>query len=330
MVLGEKEMDECDNYVNPKGFCISHTPPSAYDQQGKDELKWSRMFAPIDAVASTDNVNGGVSSVHNLMTPQATGSNRKHQHRDDINRDRRNPRLGEGHVNMPLWQQTPQATGSNRKHQHRDDINRDRRNPRLGEGRVNMPLWQQAAVSPEGTVLSDQWHRICNSTSSVFVSSTISTPSASELVLCVSSVIKIQMDHDMCKPEAVREQFPYFKLDSSSTPNTNTDVPSLEVINTFVHDMFFAGGFSAECNIIALVYTNRVISSTGLPILQNNWQGIVCAAYLLAQKVWDDNSLNVKSFATIFPIFTLEQVSVETPLVGRILFFVFSDLSCVF
>ncbi len=285
-------MDECDNYVNPKGFCISHTPPSAYDQQGKDELKWSRMFAPIDAVASTDNVNGGVSSVNNLMTPQATGSNRKHQHRDDINRDRRNPRLGEGHVNMPLW--------------------------------------QQAAASPEGTVLSDQWHRICNSTSSVFVSSTISTPSASELVLCVSSVIKIQMDHDMCKPEAVREQFPYFKLDSSSTPNTNTDVPSLEAINTFVHDMFFAGGFSAECNIIALVYINRVISSTGLPILQNNWQGIVCAAYLLAQKVWDDNSLNVKSFATIFPIFTLEQVSVETPLVGRILFFVFSDLSCVF
>ncbi len=136
------------------------------------------------------------------------------------------------------------------------------------------------------------------------------------------AVIKIQMDHDACTPEKDHEQFPYFKEGSSSTPNITTDVPSLEAINTFLHDMFIAGEFSTECNIIALVCINRVISSTGLLIHQNNWRGIVCAAYLLAQKVWDDSSLNTASFAKLFPIFTLEQVSVKTPLVV-ILFFLF-------
>ncbi len=306
-------MDECDDCMKPTGLSLAHTPPSVYDQPEKEDLKRSRVYVPMDKVIPTGNVNAGVSPMHTVRTPQVM------------------PAMMRCSTHPHAQRSLNEATVSNRKQQFYDDNNRDRRNA-LGKGRGNMPLWQQAAASVGGMEFNDQWKRICNSTSSVFASSTISTPSAAEILLCVSSVIKIQMDHDVCAPEAVHEQFPYFKEDSSSTPNITTDVPSLEAINTFLHDMFIAGGFSTECNIIALVYINRVISSTGLTIHQNNWRGIVCAAYLLAQKVWDDSSLNTASFAKLFPIFTLEQVSVKTPLVVMILFFLFltSDLCCTF
>ncbi len=304
-------MDECNRYngagrMKP-GFGLAHTPPSVYDEQKKEDLKRSRVFVPVDMVIPMDNVNDGVGPMHTLGTPQIMPATMTCC-----------PHTGTG-SERPKPLSLDERAVANRKQQCYDD-NRDRK-CFWGKDCDDRPLWQNAATSATRSIeLSAEWKRICNSTSSVFVSSTISTPSTAELMLCVSAVIKIQMDHDVGAPEEVREQFPYF---TESSPNVTTDVPNLEAINVFVHDMLIAGGFSPECNVIALVYINRVIFNTGLPIHQYNWRGIVCAAYLLAQKVWDDSSLNTASFAKLFPIFTLEQVSVKTPLVVMSFSFLF-------
>ncbi len=280
--------------VKLTGLSLAHTPPSVYDGQKKEDLKRSRVYVPVDKVIPMDRVNEGVNPVHALRTPQVMPATKRCSTHTGTQRS------------------LDKAAVSNRKQQYED--NRDRRN-NLGMDRVDRPLWSASATSARAMELSVEWKRVCNSTSSVFASSTISSPSIAEILLCVSAVIKIQMDRDVCVPVEAREQFPYFLQYPSSTSNATADVPSLEAINVFLHDMFVAGGFSPECNIIALVYINRVISSTGLPIHQYNWCGIVCAAYLLAQKVWDDSSLNTASFAKLFPIFTLDQVSVKSPLV---------------
>ncbi|CAN0430124.1 unnamed protein product, partial [Phaeothamnion confervicola] len=67
--------------------------------------------------------------------------------------------------------------------------------------------------------------------------------------------------------------------------------PSIDKIYSFIHSIFRAARFSPECNIIALVYINRVIARTQLPLHDRNWRPIVLAVLILAQKVWDDRCL---------------------------------------
>lgn len=55
---------------------------------------------------------------------------------------------------------------------------------------------------------------------------------------------------------------------TSSIPGEVT----VEEIHRFIEGVFTRGRFSAECNIIALVYINRVISGTGMPLHQGNWK----------------------------------------------------------
>ena len=64
---------------------------------------------------------------------------------------------------------------------------------------------------------------------------------------------------------------------------------------------------SPECCIICLVYVNRLIAFTEIPLLPTNWRPLVLCALLVAQKVWDDRYLSNADFAYIYPFFaTLE------------------------
>jgi hypothetical protein len=47
----------------------------------------------------------------------------------------------------------------------------------------------------------------------------------------------------------------------------------------------------AECLVISLLYIERIRSLTGLRLCASNWQPILLAAMIVAQKVWDDKSL---------------------------------------
>lgn len=40
----------------------------------------------------------------------------------------------------------------------------------------------------------------------------------------------------------------------------------------FIERMFKWAQFSTECNIIALVYINRIIALTNMPLHQGNWK----------------------------------------------------------
>ncbi len=59
---------------------------------------------------------------------------------------------------------------------------------------------------------------------------------------------------------------------------------TVEAIHRFIEGVFTKGRFSPECNIIALVYINRVISTTALPLHKGNWKCVRASvrAYLPA------------------------------------------------
>lgn len=156
--------------------------------------------------------------------------------------------------------------------------------------------------------------RINNSTSSVFAQSTIFTPDASQILLCMSAVIKIQMEHDCNSPLELKLRFSVFDKEVEATAADGLDSAgmstTLDEIHEFLYMLFKSAKFSPECNIIALVYINRVIAKTGMPLYDGNWRAVVIAAFILAQKVWDDRCLATGTFATICPMFSKEQVRV--------------------
>ncbi len=59
--------------------------------------------------------------------------------------------------------------------------------------------------------------------------------------------------------------------------------------------------YSVECNILALVYINRINTRNQLSLTMLNWRGLWVSAMILAQKVWDDVPLKTSSFASILP-----------------------------
>ena len=56
-----------------------------------------------------------------------------------------------------------------------------------------------------------------------------------------------------------------------------------------------------EAAIIALIYIDRLISSTGITICTQNWARMVLGALMLASKVWDDHAVWNVDFCNIFP-----------------------------
>lgn len=88
------------------------------------------------------------------------------------------------------------------------------------------------------------------------------------------------------------------------------EVPLLDSLYRFMCYLQDRAKYPVECNIIALVYLNRITSAEGhiLPLSSNNWRAIWASLIILAQKVWDDQPLRTSSFASILPSISRTQL----------------------
>lgn len=62
--------------------------------------------------------------------------------------------------------------------------------------------------------------------------------------------------------------------------------------------------YSVECNIVALVYLNRMGNLKQLPLTMTNWRAVWLACIMVAQKMWDDKPLKTSAFAQLVPPIT--------------------------
>ena len=60
---------------------------------------------------------------------------------------------------------------------------------------------------------------------------------------------------------------------------------------------------SGECCVICLIYINRIIALTSIPLLPTSWRPLVLISLMVAQKMWDDKYLSNSDFSTIYPFF---------------------------
>ena len=85
--------------------------------------------------------------------------------------------------------------------------------------------------------------------------------------------------------------------------------PTVENISEFMQALYDCAQFSPECLIICLVYINRLIAFTGMPLHPTNWRPLLLCAIMVAQKVWDDKYLSNADFAFIYPFFVTEEIN---------------------
>jgi hypothetical protein len=62
--------------------------------------------------------------------------------------------------------------------------------------------------------------------------------------------------------------------------------------------------YSVECNIVALVYLNRMSNLKHLALTMLNWRAVWLTCIMVAQKMWDDKPLKTSAFAQLVPPIT--------------------------
>ena len=129
-----------------------------------------------------------------------------------------------------------------------------------------------------------------NSTSSLYIDSTISKPCTDEIIFCVSIVI-----HDRIEEGEAELQNNPTMMDNLPDMFNTKSKPLLaqldghdtteDTIFQSIKSIYSIAEFSSECLVISLLYIERLRSLTGLHLLMSNWQPILLAAMVVAQKV---------------------------------------------
>ena len=87
------------------------------------------------------------------------------------------------------------------------------------------------------------------------------------------------------------------------------EIPSEEEIYEFAHQLFQTVQLSSECSIVCLIYIERLMEISKVPLLASTWRPIFLCGLLLASKVWQDlSSWNIE-FASVYPQFSLDAIN---------------------
>ena len=246
--------------------------------------------------------------------------------------------------------------------------------------RKRMLLALQALSTPTPVAAEPPPQVKFNSTSSLFIDSTITKPCADEMIFCVSIVIHDRINEgEAAAAEAASSgaTLPTFDLESKALLQFNAaagteasdERPSEDAIFHTIKSILTVAEFSTECLVISLLFIERLRTLTGIPLLvgnsgwskwpswwgqslqprahqtaseglwltsallgslreavtfqpeaapvddfaafdhKGNWQPILLAAMVVAQKVWDDQSLLNVDFSAICTAYTVQDIN---------------------
>jgi len=176
---------------------------------------------------------------------------------------------------------------------------------------------QPAPPSEEPSAEADAEQRKFNSTSSLYINSTITKPNTDEIIFCLAIVIhdRVHDDEESIANDkegaaSAAALFPMNDEPLFDHLDRTNEVPSDDLIFKTIKMIFSTAAFSAECLIVALLYIERLRSSQKVPLLRSNWQPILLSAIVVAQKVWDDLALLNADFSLICSRYTVREINV--------------------
>lgn len=154
------------------------------------------------------------------------------------------------------------------------------------------------------------YHRTkSNSTSTLYVNSTVSTPDVDELLRCTANKIHVVVIRGQASVEKT-----YFDIfDERTHPISNEyidydKVPEVMEIYSFIETIFTAERLSHECAIMMLAYIERIVELTGVTVDSTNWRRVLLSTLILASKVWEDQAVWNVDFLSVFPQVTVKDL----------------------
>jgi len=173
-------------------------------------------------------------------------------------------------------------------------------------GEPEYPLhWKKKAIPPH---LAQP--KKFNSTSSLFIDSTIVKPKNAELMQCLAEYLLKLVKTDPPSPQlvikmkSVYEIFDEVKHPVTSKHADTKNVPSVDEIHKYIKSIFKVGQLAAETLIMAVAYLNRIMQSNDIQFSPITWRRVTLSCLILASKVWEDQAVWNIDFIDIFPLTT--------------------------
>mmetsp|Transcript_5609 Transcript_5609/g.7846 ORF Transcript_5609/g.7846 Transcript_5609/m.7846 type:complete len:275 (-) Transcript_5609:54-878(-) len=146
-----------------------------------------------------------------------------------------------------------------------------------------------------------------NSTSTLYIDSTISKPKHSELMRCISEYFLKCMKDGTNVSDAWRDKYQIF--DESQHPLTSTHVdttnlPDIEKVEKHIKSVFKIGQLAHESLIMSVAYLDRIRENTDFDLQPFNWKRMILSLLILASKVWEDQAVWNVDFLDLFPLTT--------------------------
>jgi len=192
----------------------------------------------------------------------------------------------------------------------------------------------------EGVTKTGQEGYRVNSTSSLYIASTVCKPDFLEVCFGVSLFV-----HDLIErgeeclrsgtptPAANGKRNPFEKFQprqifsfkrsrdqfegealpphphAPPVPLEIAEVPSEEDIRQCITNLHQLAGFSPGCLVVSLIYIERLRRTSGAQMLASTWQPMLLIAVIVAQKVWEDKRHMNAGFVHICPDLTVPRLN---------------------
>ena len=161
-----------------------------------------------------------------------------------------------------------------------------------------------------------------STTGNIMLSSTIENPNVKLIIKGIATLLHSNLLEDIEDNKTIVPTSELYFFDEEKYIKENPDnfdeeriellrkIPTQEDICSFIEALYDIAQFSGECCVICLIYINRIIALTSMPLLQTSWRPIILISLMVAQKMWDDKYLSNSDFSTIYPFFDNKQLNV--------------------
>ena len=117
-----------------------------------------------------------------------------------------------------------------------------------------------------------------------------------------------RLHHDLAMMAS--EQVAFAFEESTYTGKPSEQVTEPKHVEAFMRHAFELAKFQPETCIVTLIFLNRFLNRTNIPLHSGNWKPIFIICLVLSQKMSDDTPLINKDFAIIYPAITAQTVNV--------------------